>query len=146
VRRFNVRRVPVPGWARTPDVWLNMKLSDYQAIQSHRERMLEVIHRMVDDHLNRTGYVAEARDVTAPGLEAFPSAGGLSGEYYIGDESYEMEVGPVRFAISIMARCLSGAVQRDEANRDYLGLEAWLECSPDDWDFKPVTHLNVSVI
>jgi hypothetical protein len=96
VRRFDVRRIPIPPWARTPDVWLDLKLSDYHAMQAHRERMLEVVHRMIEDHLNRSGYVAESGDEAAPGLEAFPSAGRLSGEYYLGDESYKMEFGPVR--------------------------------------------------
>lgn len=146
MRRFDVRRIPTPEWARTPDIWLNLKLADYHAIQAHRERMLAVVHRMVDDHLNGGGYVADAGVETAQGMEAFPNAGRLSQEYYIGDESYTMEVGPVRFSISIMARCLSRSPGGESGNRDYLGLEAWLECWPGEWDFKPVSHLNVSVI
>ena len=146
MRRFDVRRIQTPEWARTPDLWLTLKLADYHAIQVHRERMLEVVHRMVDDHLNGGGYIAEVGLSTAQGLEAFPNASRLSAEYYIGDESYDMEVGPVRFSISIMARCLSRPPQGESANRDYLGLEAWLECMPGEWDFKPVSHLNVSVI
>lgn len=64
--------------------------------------------------------------------------------YYIGDESYKMEVGPVRFSISIMARCLSRTSQ--DGVFDYLGLEAWIECQEGEWEFKPISHLNVSVI
>ena len=146
MRRFDVRRIPTPEWARTPNIWLNLKLADYHAIQAHREWMLEVVHRMVEDHLNGGGYVTEPGVETAQGLEPFRSATRLSGEYYIGDESYTMEVGPVRFSISIMARCLSRSPQGDSAERDYLGLEAWLECLPGEWDFKPVSHLNMSVI
>jgi len=146
MRRLEVRCIPTPEWARTPDVWLDLKLADYQALQVHRERMLAVVHRMVEDHLTVSGYIAKPGDEAASGLESFPSSGRLSGEYYIGDESYTMEVGPLRFRISIMARCLSRSPQEGSVKRDYLGLEAWLECLPDEWEFKPESHLNVSVI
>ncbi len=140
MKRFDVRLIPTPDWANPPDIFVNMLLADYQTIQIHRERMLEVVHGMIDDFFNVTGYIAEAHS------DGFPREDVLSGEYYIGCEWYKTEVGPKRFRISIQAYCLSRQPERGIENRNYLGLEAWLECLPNLWEFVPVTHLNKSVI
>lgn len=138
--RIQMTLIPTPAWARKTDVWLrNIKLADYHAIQVHRNDLLLVVHREVERYLNTSELVAESD-------EGFPNTNGISGEYYIGDESYGVQVNPVRFTISVMARCLERASSPSQIDRDYLGLEVLCECFRDGWRFVSEGNINSSVI
>ncbi len=70
---FNVRRIDLPAYARNPDVWLhNMKLKDHDGIQSHREELLNVVHKEVEEYLNTPDLVYDSDD-------GFPSLTRLTG-------------------------------------------------------------------
>jgi hypothetical protein len=132
--------IPTPAWARKSDIWLrNIKLADYYAIQVRRSELLLVVHREVERYLNTSELVAESE-------EGFPNTYRMSGEYYICDESYGVQVNPVRFTISVMARCLERASSPSQIDRDYLGLEVLCECFPDGWRFVSEGDVNSSVI
>jgi hypothetical protein len=119
---FSMRRIPAPPWAIQPDVRLyEMQLSVYRAIQDYRGRILEVVQNEVEAYLNEPGLYFEG--------EGFPDRSRLTGEYYLGDESYKQHVNPLWIQIGIMCRCLS---QRETFDHDYLGLEVWLRCDPMD--------------
>jgi hypothetical protein len=138
---FRMMRVELPGWARRPDAHLdNMRLSDYHAIQQRRGQMLDVVHREVEAYLNTPGLYGEGGD----GM--FPDRSRMSGEYYVSDESYTGHVGPVWIQVGVICHCLEEPARPGQENRDYLGLEVWLRCDPNDWSFAVFRNTDSSAI
>ena len=140
--RFRMTRVDLPAWARRPDAQLdNMRLSDYHVIQEkHRGRMLDLVHREVEEYMNTPGLYGETGDNT------FPDRSHMSGKYYVSDESYTGHVGPVWIQISVMCHCLGSRHGPEHEERDYLGLEVWLRCEPDNWSFSVFRNTDSSSI
>ena len=139
--RFRMTRIGVPSWSKRPDVlFRNVRLSEYRAIRRNRARMLDVVHQEVEAYLNTPGLYAEHED------DGFPNRSQMSGEYYVGDESYAGHVGPVWFQIGIMCHCLERASRLVQVDRDYLGLEVWLRCEPSDWSFSIFRNTDSSSI
>jgi hypothetical protein len=135
-------RVDLPAWARRPEAYLdNMRLSDYLAIQQqHRGRMLDLVHQEVEAYLNTPDLFGEGEN------GSFSNRSCMSGEYYVGDESYTGRVGPVWIQISVMCHCLGSRRGPGHEERDYLGLEVWLRCDPDDWSFSVFRNTDSSSI
>jgi hypothetical protein len=122
--------VPAPDWADPAEVWLyDIRLSNYQAIQEYRPRMLEAVHEAVEKYLNTRGLYFSSDDY-------FPNRKRMTGEYYLGDESYHGNVSG-GFKISVYCRCLQKAWLPEQTGPDdYLGLNVWLFCAPGKWSFK----------
>ena len=137
---IKTKRIDKPDYASTPDVWLEeIKLATYDAIQQHRSNLLEVVENEVAGYLNNSRLVNDSD-------EHFPNSSKLTGEYYIGDESYRVHVGPVWIQVSIQARFLEKRWRKDQKNFDYLGLEVWIRCDPSDWSFSIFRNTDSSAI
>jgi hypothetical protein len=77
-----MNRIEPPAWAREPTVWLDQTyLADYLAIQEHRDKLLAAVHKEVEKYLN-------TRDLVYDDEEGFPNRSRMTGDYYIGSESY----------------------------------------------------------
>lgn len=101
--------------------------------------MLSVVHGAVTEYVNDPDLVCD--------LEGhFPQKERLTGEYYVGNEYYETEVGPVHYIISIQTRFMEKPWLPNQSDFEYLGLEVWLACYPEkDWEFS-VTGIDSSSI
>ena len=138
---FRMTRVELPAWARLPDAHLaNMRLSEYHAIQQRRQQMLDTVHIAVEAYLNTPGLYVEG------GEDGFPDRSRMSGEYYVSDESYTGHVGPVWIQVGVMCHCLEKPSRAGQEDRDYLGLEVWLRCDPNDWSFSVFRNTDSSSI
>ena len=128
--KFRMTRVAAPDWADPAEVWLHdIRLSDYQAIQEHRERLLEAVHGAVEKYLNTRGLYFSSDDY-------FPNRKRMTGDYYLSDESYHGNV-PGGFKISVYCCCLRKPWLPEQTGPDdYLGLCVWLFCVPGKWSFK----------
>lgn len=140
--RFRMKLIERPRWADVPDVWLSdIRLADYQAIQRHRVRMLKVVHKEIEQYLNTENLVYDDEDD-----DGFPNRLRMTGDYYIGDESYTQHVNPLWIQISVGCRCLGRSVVKNRRPDDYLGLEVWLRCEPPRWTFSVFRNTDSSVI
>lgn len=71
----------------------------------------------------------------------------MTGEYYIGRESYIAHCDPEWFQISVFCRCLEHPRRGISRPDDYLGLEVWLRCEPGRWSsFKVFRNTDSSSI
>ena len=139
--KFRITRLELPGWAQQPDTdFNNIRLSDYHAIQQHRKQMLDVVHQEVEAYLNTPSLYTEGGD------DVFPDRSRMSGEYYVGDESYTGHVGPVWIQVGITCRCLEKPSRPGQEDRDYLGLEVWVRCDPPNWSFTIFRNTDSSAI
>jgi hypothetical protein len=126
VAKFRLTRIEPPEWATQPDLSITaVTVADYAAIQRHRDKMLQAVHREIEEYLNTPGLFGEG--------ESFPDRTRLTGTYYIGAESYIVHRNPVWFQISVMCRCLKEPWEAVNRDSDYLGLEVWLKCLPGQW-------------
>jgi hypothetical protein len=123
--RFPMRRIPAPEWAPDYDrgqVQLDgVSQQEYEAIQRRRQEILALLDAEVER------YVSEN---TSPGDDSFPKRDRMTGEFYIGHESYSKEGKPAWFRVSIFCRCLGGPKAGMDGKDDYLGLEVYLRCEP----------------
>ncbi len=132
-------RIAAPAWAKAPDAVLNsVRLSEYRAVQEHRAALLRAVHDEVQRYFDDTDLVFES--------ESFPSRGRLTGEYYLGEESYEMHVGPVWIQIGVACHCLERANGSGRPEQDYLGLNVWVRCDPQAWSFEVFRNTDSSSI
>jgi hypothetical protein len=102
--------------------------------------MLAVVHREVEEYLNTPGLYVDGDE------EGFPNRAKMTGEYYIGDESYTAQVNPVSFQISFMCRCLEKPASPRQSTSDYLGLQVWLRCMPGRFSFEVFRNTDSSSI
>ncbi len=101
--------------------------------------MLAVVHEAVVKYVNNPDLVCDLEN-------HFPQPKRLTGEYYLSDEYYRCEVGPVHFVISVSTHFLEPPWYPNQDNFDYLGLEVWLHCDPkQNWEFV-VTGIDSSSI
>jgi hypothetical protein len=125
-----MKRIEPPAGYQV-DVSLDqMRLADYQAIQEHRDKMLEVVHKQVEKYLN-------TRDLVYDDEEGFPNRSRMMGEYYIGSETYvgNNEGGWIKVAVE--CRCQEKPSELYPQGGDYLGLTVWLRTMPGRGTFKP---------
>ncbi len=145
----NVRRcsLPVkmncinpPKWAREPRVSSDGITADaLDRLRSAREVLLSAVHTEISAYLSDSLLVFDSAD-------EFPSSQRLTGDYYIGDERYDVDSETGCYRISVMARCLAHPLPSQTAADDYLGLEVWLESSPDCRTFAAYRNADSSVI
>lgn len=130
--RFRMVRVPVPQWA-PPHARGQVKfaeaskysdaitLPEREALLRLRPSILVLVETQVEDYVN-------ARDLCAPpGEDWFPEQARLTGEFYIGSESYHKLPGKDWCQVCVGARCLE---RGPDGPNDYLGLDVWLRYDP----------------
>ncbi|MCE9553700.1 MAG: hypothetical protein K8T91_10060 [Planctomycetes bacterium] len=121
-----MNRIEPPDWATQPDLSImNVTVAEYTSIQRHRDTLLQAVQREIETYLNTPGLFGEGR--------SFPDRLRMTGEYYIGAESYIAHRNPVWYQISVMCHCLERAKGSRGRDDDYLGLEVWLKCVPGNW-------------
>ena len=126
--KFRMTRVEPPVWATQPEVRITrVTVSQYAALQQHRDKMLRVVHREVESYLNDPQLVFDGDE------DGFPHRRRLTGAYYLGGESYRAYTEPAVLVIGIMCRCLATPTRGKKREGDYLGLEVWLKCVPRRW-------------
>lgn len=122
--RFPMRRIPTPesapaharGAVRVREGVLP---EEFQLFQQRRNEILALVDAEVERYVNETAAL--------PGEDSFPDPSLLSGEFYIGGETYAKHVGPVWYQIGIKARCLGRSPLGMD---DYLGLDVWIRYDP----------------
>ena len=130
---------PTPAYAPKSDAALyGMRLSTYHAIQERRGDLLTAVHDGLCSYCNTDRISDEDSD-------DFPNWGRLTGQYYIGDISYTPHVEPVWYEIAVNARFLERQFHDNQSDFDYLNLEVYVKCVPEDWTFE-VLDYNSSVI
>ena len=98
--KFRLTRIEPPDWATQPDVSIAaVTVSEYAAIQRHRDKLLRAVHREVEAYLNTPGLYGEG--------ESFPDRLRMTGAYYVGAESYIAHRDPAWF------RCGTGDPRRN---------------------------------
>jgi hypothetical protein len=126
-------RVPAPTWV--PDhargeVKFGMVADKYRdaitpserdALQQRRADILALVDATVEEYANN--------GCAPPGEDWFPEQARLTGEFYIGSESYHKLVGADWCQVRVEARCLGRGVGGPD---DYLGLDVWLRYDPGD--------------
>ena len=131
--RFQPVRIGVPNWAMEPDISLfEVTTTEYESIQKHREKILEMVHTEVTGYLNTEDLVYDEKDDE----DDFPNLSKMTGEYYISDESYEKHVDPIWFEIGIQTHFLEKQWMEEQSDFDYLGLFVWIKCDPKSWTFE----------
>ena len=139
--KFRMTRIEPPTWATQPSLRVTgVSVSEYAKIRRRRARMLAAVHREVESYLNdpRLYFVGDE--------EGFPHRDRLTGEYYIGRESYTAHDDPRWFQIGVMCRCLGRPEPGVRRADDYLGLEVWLKCVPGRWTFSVFRNTDSSSI
>jgi hypothetical protein len=123
VAKFLLTQIEAPDWATQPDLSVGgVTVAEYAAIQRHRERLLQIVHREIENYLNTPGMYGEG--------ESFPDRLRMTGAYYIAAESYFAHRDPAWFQISIKCHCLEHSEAGVDRDDDYLGLVVWLKCVP----------------
>lgn len=124
--------ISVPAWAsHTCEIEPTFGAAEYRKVSAQRDLLLSAVHAAVQQYIDR-------RSAIAPESGRFPSLSRLSGEYYIGDESYFTTTGAggaIQYRISIMARCLEHPAAAEPGERDYLGLEVHFKWLPSEARF-----------
>lgn len=130
--RFSMVRVPVPEWAPPyahGAAQFEMAADKYYDAITPAERAA-LVERHADILSLADQLVEEyAKDACAPpGEDWFPAQAQLTGEFYVGSESYHRLPGERWVQICVEARCLG---RRTGEVSDYLGLDVWLRYDPD---------------
>ncbi len=96
--------------------------------------MLRLVHKEITEYMNDPRLYFDG-----DGEKGFPYRPRMTGDYYIGSESYTAYDNPECFLILVRCRCLgfppvpkaaTGEILRIG---DYLGLTVWLRCYPKKW-------------
>jgi hypothetical protein len=128
---FKMVRVPVPEWAppyACGAVKFEMVSTKYNdaitpterdALMKRHADILALTDTLVEEYVN------EGR--ASPGEGGFPEHNRLTGEFYVGNESYHRLLGESWIQICIEARCLG---RESGGSNDYLGLHVWLCYDP----------------
>lgn len=137
---MKLKRIPRPSWSREPridDAGISREV--YSRICAARELILASIDLEVSKYLSDPELVFSS-------VDEFPSTRRLTGEYYLGDERYFID--PVRgyYRVAVAIRCLGLSPHGKTLLDDYLGLEIWLECSPEYRTFSVFRNTDSSVI
>jgi hypothetical protein len=152
--KFRMTRIEPPSWATQPGLRIDcVSVSDYASMQRRRDRLLKAVHTAVEDYLN------DPRLYFSGDQDGFPHHDRLSGEYYIGRESYgipRVRIKPNEkpstapdlgwFQICVSCHCLEPARTREDRAHDYLGLDVWLRCDPGKWTFSVFRNTDSSSI
>ena len=130
--RFKMVRIPVPEWAppyaRGAVTFEIAAKKSYDAIIPAEHAALLARHA---DILALADQIVEeyANSMCAPSDEDwFPAQARLTGEFYVGSESYHRLPGELWVQVCVEARCLG---RRTDKISDYLGLDVWLRYDPE---------------
>ena len=142
VAKLRMTRIDPPEWATQPDLRIGgVTVAEYSKLQNHRVKMLRAVNLEVEAYLNDPRLVFDGDE------EGFPHRKRLSGDYYIGGESYTAYRDPVWFAVCVRCRCLARQTIDVDTLDDYLGLGIWLKCEPGKWaTFEVFRNTDSSVI
>lgn len=129
--RLRMVRVPVPDWAPPHAhgaVTFAMVADKYGDAITSAERDA-LVKRHADIFALADALVEQyANDGCAlPGENWFPEQARLTGEFYIGGESYHKLVGADWCQVCVQARCIGRGLAGAD---DYLGLDIWLRYDP----------------
>jgi hypothetical protein len=126
-------RIPAPAWAppyargevtfkeATPKHYAAISPAERDALLRRRAEILALADAEVEEHAN---------SMSAPaGQDWFPEQARLTGEFYIGSESYHRLVGETWVQVCMHMRCIG---RRLDTPGDYLGLDVWLRYDPDE--------------
>ena len=137
---MNMNRIDPPSWARKPSVQTEAIPQDALVrLHAARDALLSAVHAKVSAYLCNSELVFASPD-------EFPSSNRLTGEYYIGDESYTFDPATGRYRVSVTARCLAHPLLPGSPPDDYLALEVWLESTTDCQTFTQFRNTDSSVI
>jgi len=76
-------RIEPPDWAAQPGRSITgITVKDFANIQRHRDKMLKVVHREIEEYLNNPLLYFDGND------KGFPHRSRLTGEYYVAREAY----------------------------------------------------------
>jgi hypothetical protein len=133
-------RIPRPSWSRAPRIKVTeISAEIYSRICAARELILKAVDLEVASYLTDPELVFSSFD-------EFPSTQRLTGEYYLSDESYFIDPSRGLCRICIGVRCLGYSPEGKTQLDDYLGLDVWLECSPECRTFCVYRNTDSSVI
>jgi hypothetical protein len=131
-------RIEPPDWATQPDLRITLvSVADFAKIRRRRDRMLAAVHKEAEAYLN------DPRLYFTGDEDGFPHRDRLTGEYYVGGESYTAHADPRWFQIGVRCRCLEHS---EWGVGDCLGLEVWLKCVPGRWTFTVFRNTDSSSI
>jgi hypothetical protein len=134
-------RIEAPSWATQPRLEImNVSVAEFARIQTHRRRMLAHVNRELEAYLN------DSRLYFTGTADGFPNRDRMTGEYYLGGESYIAHADPTWFQIGVMCHCLEQPWGPFVRVKDYLGLEVWLRCTPRRWSFSVFRNTDSSSI
>lgn len=138
---LKMTRIDPPHWA--PDYARHV--TDYlgddgEASQRAFEPLLAQIHASLDAQIN--AFVNDPRQCFGD-EEQFPSRSQLSGEYYIGSQTFEGYRDDGDYQLWIQIRCLE---QGQHEQADYLGLEVICSFTPATGELLIEEGFNTSVI
>ena len=138
--RFPMRRIPPPESAPAHargEVRLKGGISaeEAQLFQRRRNEILALVAAEVQRYVNE--------QAAPPGDDSFPEQGRLTGEFYIGGETYTKHPDAGWYQIGIKARCLGHA---SVGTDDYLGLDIWVRYVPGEDRFEIYRNTDSSVI
>jgi hypothetical protein len=108
-------------------------------MQAAREALLMTIHTEVCAYLSDPELTFDADD-------DFPNVQRLTGDYYLGDESYDIDPETGRSHVWVEARCLAHPLPQQSHPDDYLGLTVWLAFNPERSSFSICRNTDSAVI
>ena len=137
---MKIKCIQPPEWARPARI-TNDGLSAEALARLHAAHatILSTVHAEVSAYLSDPALAFESAD-------EFPSLQRLNGDYYVGDTYCAPSPEPGYCRVSVMARCLAHPLPGQTAPDDYLGLEVWLESSPDCTTFAPFRNTDSSAL
>jgi hypothetical protein len=148
-----MRMIPCPAWADPFDRSVDHNEHHFgeenlRCVLAQRETILSVVHQAVQ------GYIDDSSLTFDLASEGFPAREKLTGDYYIGSESYWINdkpwfsrVGRSReYRFSFQVRCLEHLWYPNQNTQDYLGLEVHFHWVPDECRFQYHGDIDSSVI
>src|SRR4051812_46305552 len=86
---FRMTRIEPPAWAARPNLNITeVSLADYAEILRHRDLLLAIVYQEIE------GYLNDPQLYFLGDQQGFPHRDRLTGEYYIGGESYSAYTDP----------------------------------------------------
>jgi hypothetical protein len=94
--------------------------AEHGALVERHEDILALADALVEKYAND--------GCAPPGEDWFPEQARLTGEFYVGGESYHRLPGERWIQVCVKARCIG---REPDGPGDYLGLHVWLRYDPD---------------
>ncbi|WP_146855351.1 hypothetical protein [Brevifollis gellanilyticus] len=122
-----------PAWARPLERYVDgFGEENLAEVMAQRAAILAAVQQAVQRYIDNPQLTADTA------AEWFPARERLTGEYYIGEESYwqiqdtkfHRQSCPAGHHFSYMARCLEYVWHENQTGQDYLGLEVHFAWDP----------------